>query len=98
MKLISKKKHDQLVRAAERAKPKYEDQLLKAKVAVSVPLLLELKVAVSDEAKAEWERVKTQPTVSGTSSDVATNVLFADYYKALKAYQPDGAKPEAPAK
>lgn len=94
MKLISKKLHDQLVRAAERVKPKYQDRLLTAKASVSVPLLLELGVAVSPEAKAKWEEVKSRPAQRGVSEDVATNVLWSDYYKALKAYAPESPKEE----
>lgn len=99
MKLISKKLHEKLLAAAEKAKPKYEDNLMKAKAPVSVRLLSELGVSVSAEAKAAQAQVESQPLPRGASADAVTNVLWADYYKALKAYKPDEPKQEnAPAK
>lgn len=98
MKLISKKVHERLLRAAERSKPKYEDRLLTARIPVSVGILIELGVPVSETAKSKWDQMIKTPPTRGTSRSVATNVLWADYYKALKAYKPEQPKAEAASK
>ena len=97
MKLISPEKHKALLRAAERTRQKYQNQLLTKRVPVSARILRELGVSIKAESQKVLAEIDQAAPAKNTSADVAEVVLFADYYEKLQAYRPNAATAPASA-
>ena len=89
MKLISKRLHERLKASANRTKARHADNLLSQKVAVSVRILKEIGVPVSQEAADALAKVDSKNLTKGETADAVTVVKLSHYLQGLAAYQPD---------